>query len=277
MNRTCTTGGTIWAVRAVTARSTLGTGRRGSLLASKLLGRLIALVDPDLHADAAERRTSLVEAVVDVGAQGMQRYATLAVELRSRHLCATKSPGALDTNALGAGTQRRLHALAHGTTERHPSRQLLGDALGHELRVELRRLDLEDVQLDLLAGERLELATDAVRLGATATDDDTGTSRVDVDPNAIPRPLDLHPGDTRALHALGHELADLDVFLDEVAVALTNLGAVSEPTALVLCGDSQAEAVRVYLLTHSYPTPLAVFLFVCVTRTVMWLVRLRIR
>src|SRR5665647_3344868 len=80
-SRSCTAGRTIRTVRAVTARSTLGTGRGSSLLASKLLGRLIALVDPDLHADAAERRTSLVEAVVDVGAQGVQRHATLAVEL----------------------------------------------------------------------------------------------------------------------------------------------------------------------------------------------------
>src|SRR5262249_36473010 len=41
--------------------------------------RRFALVDPDLDADPAERRAGLVEAVVDVGAQGVQRHAALAV------------------------------------------------------------------------------------------------------------------------------------------------------------------------------------------------------
>src|SRR5215472_7340599 len=49
-------------------------------------GRRFALVDPDLDPDPAERRACLVEAVVDVGAQGVQRHAALAVELRPRHL-----------------------------------------------------------------------------------------------------------------------------------------------------------------------------------------------
>src|SRR5215475_7038604 len=44
-------------------------------------GRRVAAVDPHLDADPAERRACLVEAVVDVGAQGVQRHAALAVEL----------------------------------------------------------------------------------------------------------------------------------------------------------------------------------------------------
>src|SRR5262249_46841272 len=41
----------------------------------------VALVDPDLDADPAERGTRLEEAVLDVGPQRVQRNATLAVEL----------------------------------------------------------------------------------------------------------------------------------------------------------------------------------------------------
>src|SRR5690348_12908200 len=48
-------------------------------------GRRFALVDPDLDADPAERRAGLVEAVVDVGAQRVQRHPALAVELRPGH------------------------------------------------------------------------------------------------------------------------------------------------------------------------------------------------
>src|SRR6478752_8628969 len=213
-------------------------------------GRRLALVDPDLHADPAEGGAGLVEAVVDVRAQRVQRHPALAVELRARHLRAAEAARALHPDALGTGAQRGLHALAHGATERHACRQLLGDALGDQLRVDLGVLDLEDVQLHLLARELLELATDAVGLGAAATDDDAGARRVDVDADAVTRALDLHPRDAGPLHALGHELADRDVLLDVVAVTLTRLGAVGEPPALVLGRDAQAEAVRVDLLTH---------------------------
>src|SRR6476660_9678744 len=236
-------------VGAVATRAT-ARARRSSLLLGQLTSGDVALVDPHLDADAAEGGAGLVEAVVDLRTQGVQRDATLTVELRAGHLRAAEAAGDLDTDALGAGAGGGLHALAHRATERHTSRQLLGDALGDELGVDLGVLDLEDVQLHLLARELLELATDAVGLGATATDDDAGTRGVDVDADAVTRALDLHPRDAGPLHALGHELADRDVFLDVVPVTLTHLGAVSEPTAAMLGRDAQAEAVRVDLLTH---------------------------
>src|SRR6185369_2159841 len=46
----------------------------------------VTLVDPNLHADAAEVGTRLEEAVLDVGPQRVQRDATLAVELGAAHL-----------------------------------------------------------------------------------------------------------------------------------------------------------------------------------------------
>src|SRR6266566_4623496 len=47
--------------------------------------RCLAPVDPDLHADPAEGGPRLVEAVVDVGAQRVQRDAPFTVELRPGH------------------------------------------------------------------------------------------------------------------------------------------------------------------------------------------------
>ena len=164
----------------------------------------VALVDPHLHADAAERRAGLVEAVVDVRAQRVQRDATLAVELRAAHLGAAEAARALHPDALGAGLHRRLHRLAHGATERDAAGQLLGDALRDELGVDLGVLHLEDVELDLLAGQLLEVAADAVGLGAAAADDDAGTGGVDVDADPVTGALDLDAGDAGPLHALGH-------------------------------------------------------------------------
>src|SRR5690606_23583122 len=111
-------------------------------------------------------------------------------------------------------------------------------------------LDLGDVELDLLAGELLELAADAVRLGATTTDDDPGACGVDVHPHTVAGALDLDLADAGAVHAGRHQVADRHVFLDVVAVALTRLGRVGEPAAAVVRGDPQAVAVRVDLLPH---------------------------
>src|SRR5699024_4489383 len=266
-------GGTVVAVatRATTARS------GGRLLGRELLLGRVALVDPDLDSDAAEGRAGLVEAVVDVRPEGVQRHPTLAVELRTRHLGATEATGALDPNALGPGAEGGLHPLAHGATEGHAGRELLGDALGDELGLDLGVLHLEDVQLDLLAGELLELATDAVGLGATATDDDARTRGVDVHPHAVPGALDLDARDAGPLHARGQEPADRHVLLDVVAVTLTLLVGVGEPAALVVIGDAQPEAVRVDLLTHQRVPPFAALAGLVVTWMVMWLVRLSIR
>ena len=141
-------------------------------------------------------------------------HAALAVELRARHLGAVEAARALDPDALGTGAHRGLHRLAHGATELHAAAELLGDTLGDQLRVDLGVLHLEDVQLDLLAGELLEVAADAVGLGATAADHDARTRGVDVHPHAVTGALDLDLGDAGPLHALGQQPADGDVLAD---------------------------------------------------------------
>src|SRR5699024_4468198 len=141
-------------------------------------------VDPHLDADAAERRTCLEEAVVDVGAQRVQRDPPLAVELRAGHLCPTQAATTLDPDALGAALDGTLHRLAHRPAEGHTAAQLLGHALGDELRIDLRGLDLEDVELNLLAGQLLQVGADAVGLHTTTTDDDARSRCVDVHTDA---------------------------------------------------------------------------------------------
>src|SRR5205085_5466732 len=91
-----------------TATRAAAAGRR--LLRSLDLGQVLlearghdlALVDPHLHADAAEGRAGLEEAVVDVGAEGVQRHTTVRVALGTRHLRAAEAAGHLDADALGA-------------------------------------------------------------------------------------------------------------------------------------------------------------------------------
>src|SRR5262249_23266208 len=66
------------------------------------LGHDLALVDPDLHPDPAVGRLRLGDAVVDVGADRVQRHAALGVALRAAHLGAGEPAAALHLHALRA-------------------------------------------------------------------------------------------------------------------------------------------------------------------------------
>src|SRR5205085_9453548 len=119
----------------------------GEVGAAVALGHDLALVDPALHANAPERRPGLVEAVVDVGAHGVERHAAVRVALGAGHLGAAQAPGDLHLAALGTGAHRTGERALHRPAERHAVLELLGDRLRDELRVELGTLDLEDVDL----------------------------------------------------------------------------------------------------------------------------------
>src|SRR5690606_36610215 len=133
------TARTVAAPPVVPVTALAGTGACGGRLALGAAGRGLDLVDPHLHADPAEGGTGLVETVVDVRAERVQRHPALAVALRPRHLSAAQTARALHPDALGAALHGRLLGLAHGTPERDAAGQLLGHALRDELGVEIGR------------------------------------------------------------------------------------------------------------------------------------------
>src|SRR5665811_108711 len=118
-------------------------------------------------------------------------------------------------------------------------------AQGDELRIDLRVLHLEDVQLHLLAGELLELRADALRLGTVAADDDARTRCVQVDRDPLAATLDLDRADAGALKRLLQVLTDLDVLAYVRRVMLLGV-----PAGLVVGRDAEPEANRVNFLTH---------------------------
>src|SRR4029079_5367853 len=133
-------------------------------------------------------------AVVDVGTQRVQRDPTLAVPLLAAHLGAAEPATALHADAERAGLHRGLHRTLHRAAEADPAGELVGDALGDQGRVELRLLDLLDVELDLrVAGDLEQPGPQAVGLRTPAADDDARTRGVEVDPQAVTRALDLDP------------------------------------------------------------------------------------
>src|SRR5262249_6582760 len=72
-----------------------------------------ALVDPDLDADPSDRRLRLGEAVVDVGADRVERDAALRIGLTPAHLATAEPSAADDLDPLGARAHRRREGALH--------------------------------------------------------------------------------------------------------------------------------------------------------------------
>ena len=144
------------------------------------------------------------------------------------------------------GLLHRLNRALHGPPEADPARQLVGDALRHQGRVQLGLLDLLDVELDLwVLGDLGQLGSQPVGFRPAPADHDAGPGGVDVDAEPVTGPLDLDPADRRPLELAGQVVADLPV-LDQVVLVVP----VVEPPRLPIGGDAEAKPVRVDLLAH---------------------------
>src|SRR5699024_10334044 len=117
--------------------------------------------------------------------------AAFAVELRAAHFCATEAAGGLDAYTLCSCTKCSLETFTHGAAERDTSSELLGNALCDELCIGFRVFDLEDVQLNLFAGELFKFTANAFSFGTATADDNPGTSRVNVNTDTVAGALDL--------------------------------------------------------------------------------------
>src|ERR1700712_1999079 len=112
--------------------------------------------------------------------------------------------------------------------KRHAALELLGDALGNEVRIGLGLAHLDDVDVHLAVGEGLHLGADLVDVSALLADHDARTGGVDRHAAFAVRTLDDHLADGGLLEVLEQRRANLEVFLEQVAV----LALVGEPAAV---------------------------------------------
>src|SRR6266446_1808084 len=212
-----------------------------------------ALEDPDLDAARAVGRERGRDPIVDVGAQRVQRHATLAIPLHARDFRTAEPAGAIDADTLGTESHRRLHGPLHRPAECHAALELLRDRFGDELSVELGLADLDDVDDDIGVGEFRDLSAKLVDVGAFLADDHSGTGRMDRHPAFLVRSLD-HDLRYRGLLELLHQsFADLHVFVQEQPVTAL----AGEPTRVPRPVYPEPEPDRIDLLTHDLlpPTP----------------------
>src|SRR5215471_5467968 len=235
-------------------------------LPSRLGLVLLAAVDPRLDPDLSVGRVGLGEPVVDVGLQRVEREAPLLVPLGAGDLGPVQPAGAADLDPLGSEAQGRLDPLLHRAAERHAALELQRDGLGDELRVRLRPLDLDDVDVDFRLGPLLELVAELVDFRAALADDDPGSRRLDVDLHPVGEALDVHLGDPRVREAPLQLLAQLDVLVQERLVLLGR-----EPARVPGPVEPEPETVRMDFLTHGAPYPFASAL--SESSIVRWLLR----
>src|SRR5260221_8376489 len=216
------------------------------VLGHRIMLEDFALEDPDLDAAGAERGERGRNPVIDVGAQRMQRHAAFAIPLHARDFGAAETARAVDTNALGTETHRRLHRALHGAAERDTALELLRDRFGDQGGVELGLADFDDVDDDVGSRDIGDLLAQLVDVGALLADHDAGTRGVDRHPALLVRTLDHDPGDGCLLQFLVQDLADFDILVQQLAVFVL----AGEPTGIPRPVDAETQADWIDLLTH---------------------------
>src|SRR5436309_3530514 len=216
-------------------------------LAAPLWDQPFTLVEPDLDSDLSVSRVRLGEAVIDVGAERLQRQLPVEIPLGPRDFGAVQPAGDTHLDTARAEAQRRFDRLAHRAAERDALFELHRDRFGDQLRVELRLLDLLDVDEDLAARPLLDLLLQLVDFRPLAAYDDPRPGGVDVDLQLVRGALGLDLRDAGVREALLQGLAQRQILVQQLRVI-----AIRIPSRAPRLVEAEAESKRMNLLAHSY-------------------------
>lgn len=98
--------------------------------------------------------------------------------------------------------------------EHHALFKLLGDAVGDQLRIELRTADFFDVDVHGHTDHLLNFSLELFDVSTLLADHNTGTSRENRDAGVVGGTLDQDTGNARSLELLLKEGADTEVFAE---------------------------------------------------------------
>ncbi len=216
------------------------------VLSHRIVLKDFALEDPDLDAAGAERRERGGDTVVHVRTQRVQRHAAFTVPFHARDFRAAQTARAVDTNALGAKTHRRLNGALHGTAERDAALKLLRDRLRDQGRIKLRLADFDDVDHDVGVGDLRNLLAQLVDVGALLADHDARTGGMNRHAALLVRALDHDARDRRLLQFLHQHGPDADVLVEELRILVL----AGEPTGVPGPVNAQTQPDWIDLLTH---------------------------
>src|SRR5579871_163582 len=215
------------------------------VLGHRVMRQDLALEHPHLHAAGAVSRLGRSDAEIDVGTQRVQRHAAFAIPLDPGDFRPAEPAGTIDSDTLGAKPHGRLDRALHGTAKGNPALELLGDILGHQLGIDFRLADFEDVEGDLAPRHLRKVLAQLLDVGALLADDHARPRRVDGDAGALGRPLDDDATDAGLAQALHQVLTELQVLMQQLGVVVVGIPArVPGPV------HADAQADRIGFLAH---------------------------
>src|SRR6202012_4372535 len=141
---------------------------------------------------------------------------------------------------------RRLHGALHGATERHAPLELLRDRLGHQLSIEFRLANFDDIYDYVAVGQLGHRFAQFFDVGALLADHHARTRRVDGDAALLVRGLDDDLRHRRLLELLHQFFADLDVLMQQRAV----FGIAGIPARIPGAVDADPKSDWIDFLTH---------------------------
>src|SRR5437899_1484531 len=210
---------------------------------------LVALVYPDLDADAAKRGAGFGSAVVDVRLQRVQRDPALPLLVSARHVGAAEPSCDADAHALGAALHCPQRCLLDGAAVRDAALYLLGDRPGDERRFDFREPHLVDVDANAASARFFEPAAQLIYPLAAAADDDSRTRCVDADRDLVGVSLDLDARDAGIRQHPLDRAADAQVLVQLLSIVLVGV-----PLAVPGIDVAEAKAVGVNFLAHQPPS-----------------------
>ena len=202
------------------------------------------------------------------------------VALNAGDVSASQTAGAgdLDTLCGGSAAVTGLHGVAdgllHGTAERDAALELGSDILSNQLSIGGGAFDLDDVEVDSLAGELGKLLLDLGALSTALADHDARLCAEDIDLHAggtglgINGTLDLDLGNAGSVQLLLQGLTDLVILDQGVAECCLEVNQ--------RLSQSLITPTRMPWGLTFWPICLPPYSFSFST-TVMWLVRFRMR
>src|SRR3954469_5065847 len=206
----------------------------------------LALEDPDLDPARPVGRKRGRGAVIDVGPQGVQRNAALAVPLHARGFGSAETARAVDADAFRAEAHGRLHGALHGAPEGDPALELLCDRFRDERRVDLGLADLDDVDRHLRRGHPADELAQLLDVGALLADDDARARGVNRHPALPVRALDHDLRHGGLLQLLHQRLADRHVLVHQLRV----FALAGEPARVPGPVEAEPKTDRVDFLAH---------------------------
>src|SRR6516162_11171536 len=232
--------------RRVPARPTGFTFGHALILRHRIVFHDLALENPHFDAAGAIGRERGSDAVIDVGAQRVQRHAALAIPFHACDFGAAEPPRAIDADAAGAKPHRRLHGTLHRPPEGDTTLELLRDRFGDELRVEFGLADFHDVDDHIAVSQRRDFPAQLLDVGALFADHHAGPRRMDGDAAFLVRPLDDDLRHRGLLQFRHQRLADFHVLVQQRAIARF----AGIPARIPGAVDAETKPDRIDLLTH---------------------------